>query len=213
MAHLFSLECDQAGWKPPTSPFKSLKSRYDLNIDWLKEYFTLVDSSDSEAGRMPILCDILMKSISIYKNIYKSSCVFRIIPIRKVLKDYKTDYLIGVMEMSQQMRMLVVFELKQSSSPYLANVKVMHLAQVLVQGYYALLGNSSLCTIVVALTDIATTHFFKLKLPSTRPIAGVPKNVDLVWHKCLMLPRYPPTQEEDLFTFIEHLHFVINEVS
>ena len=198
------------GWKPPTCQFKSAKSVYDFDLNWMTEYFALVETSESEAGKMPVLCDILMKSITLYKKLYKSSHVFRIIPVGKSLNDYRTDYLVGVIEASRQVRMLVLFELKPSLSSYLTNVKVSHLAQALVQGYYALLGSAS--TIVVALTDIATTHFFKLKLKSTRSRDEVPRNIDLVWYKCLVLPRYPPTRKEDLFQFIEYFHFIINEV-
>ena len=53
----FSLKFDQVGWKPPTCQFKSAKSVYDFDLNWLTEYFALVETSESEAGKMPVLSD------------------------------------------------------------------------------------------------------------------------------------------------------------
>ena len=44
--------------------------------------------------------------------------------------------------------------------------KAKDLAQTLIEGYYALMGDES--SIVVALTNVAVTHFFKLKIPATQ---------------------------------------------
>ena len=56
--HLLSLRCDQAGQKPPTPSFKSTMVKYDFSIDWLLKYYALVESSESRAGKTPVLCDL-----------------------------------------------------------------------------------------------------------------------------------------------------------
>ena len=58
----------------------------------------MVETTESEAGKMPILCDLLMTGIFVYKKVYKSSQEFRIVPVGKVLNEYRTDYLVGVLE-------------------------------------------------------------------------------------------------------------------
>lgn len=49
-------------------------------------------------------------------------------------------------------------------------MKETDLAQVMVQAYYALLGSKmDLSSVVVALTDVGTTHYFQMKLREAPP--------------------------------------------
>ena len=78
------------------------------------------------------------------------------------------------------------------------------MAQTIVEGYYTLL-NKSLPHIVVAITNISVTHYFKLVLsPDSQP------KVDVVWHKLLEI-SYPPTDETDLKPFVAAVVDIINE--
>ena len=145
---------------------------------------------------------------------------------RHRLKDFRTDYLVGVLEEvtsplePEEVRPLILYELKPSISSYVRTLHVPSLAQTLVQGYYALLGaHKELTSVVVALTDISTTHYFKLRFPlakrGTRTAdnpADLPKQMELLWYKCIDLPDYPPTEKEHFYLFIEHFHQVLNEI-
>ena len=64
-----------------------------------------------------------------------------------------------------------------------------HLAQTLVEGYYCLLG-SGVDSLVVALTSVDITHFFKIRLPATR--GGVEEHervLEVVWHHRVAVHR------------------------
>ena len=78
-------------------------------------YYKYVESSSNEAGKMPVLCDLLVKSVSLYKDLYRSSYNFRIIPVGKVYGEFRTDYMVGVVQMDPlRVRTLALFELKPS---------------------------------------------------------------------------------------------------
>ena len=86
-----------------------------------------------------------------------------------------------------------------------------HLAQTLVEGYYVMMGSEwGMDTIVVAVTDVAITHYFKLKLPSTRP-KDQRRELEVVWHYTMKLQKYPPTQMNDLNEFVNFLHQILDE--
>ena len=137
-------------------------------------------------GKMPVLCDMLIQGLASYKRIYKSSHTFRILPLARVLKEYQTDYLVGVMECSadghgpRKTRSLILCELKKSVAYHVTSVEASKLAQAIVDGYYALLGApQDLQGIIVGLTDIGITHYFKLKLPTTRN-NNTPRHMELL---------------------------------
>ena len=63
---------------------------------------------------------------------------------------------------------MVLYETKKVVSISLHTVSAKDLAQTLVEGYYAVMGSSTnITSIVVALTSIEVTHYFKLQLPNT----------------------------------------------
>ena len=95
VAALLSVNCTQAEWKPTLAKWKPKGTAYDFSIDWIEEYFGYVDSSLNEMGKMPVLCDMLIQGLALYKKIYRSSHTFRILPMVRVLKEYRTDYLVG----------------------------------------------------------------------------------------------------------------------
>lgn len=106
---------------------------------------------------------------------------------------------------------MALYELKKEVSSFLSNVNDKHLAQTLVEGYYTMLGGK--CdSIVVALTDIAATHYFKLKLPTTRPSASE-RSCEVVWHHAVVLDKYPLSSKEQLNPFITFVHHVIDELA
>ena len=88
-----------------------------------------------------------------------------------------------------------------------------NLAQVVVEAYYALLGcDANLPSIVVALTDVGTTHYFHLKCPVTRRSSSSSRKLELIWYEKVSLKNYPPQRKEDLYEFIEFFHSVLNQV-
>ena len=94
---------------------------------------------------------------------------------------------------------------------FLANVDKKHLAQLFVEAYYLLIGHeSSVNTIVVALTSVAVTHYFKLKLPSTR---ASKRHIEVVWHRTVQLKTYPPADVKHLSTFVDYVHMALDEVN
>ena len=64
-----------------------------------------------------------------------------------------------------------------------------HLAQTLVEGYYALVGNQQR-SVVVCLSDVGISHYFKLRLSTGKA------KLEVVWHHKIALPNYPPKCEE-----------------
>ena len=118
---LLALRCDQLNWNPQQQIFQPKGTVYDLSIDWLCQYINIVDASGSEARKMPILCNLLMKGISTYKATFKKNHTFRVTPVGKVFKDFRTNYLVAVLEDTSpleppQERPLILYELKQSIS-------------------------------------------------------------------------------------------------
>ena len=137
VAALLSLNCTQVEWKPTPAKWKPKGAAYDFNIDWMGEYFCYVDSSLNEMGKMPVLCDMLIQGLASYKRLYRSSHTFRILPLARVLKEYQTDYLVGVMECSadghgpRETRSLILYELAY----HVTSVEASKLAQAIVEGY------------------------------------------------------------------------------
>ena len=74
------------------------------------------------------------------------------------------------------MKPLIVYELKKEVSPYLATVNAKNLAQTLVEGYYVLMGGDLTTSVIVALTDVAVTHYFKINLRNTEML-------EVEWHR------------------------------
>ena len=62
--------------------------------------------------------------------------------------------------------------------------------------------------VVVALTDVAVTHYFKLKLPTIREPR---RELDVAWHHTVALENYPPTSMEELICFVNTLHCILDE--
>lgn len=63
---------------------------------------------------------------------------------------------------------LILYELKKEVSSFLSGIDEKHLSQTLVEGYYVMLGSTPDGDfIVVALTSMLVTHYFKLKLPTS----------------------------------------------
>ena len=58
-------------------------------------------------------------------------------------------------------------------------------------------------SIIVAVTNVAVTHFFKLMLKD-------PKHLEVMWHCCVEMTHYPPI-ESDLIKFIECVHMILGE--
>ena len=78
------------------------------------------------------------------------------------------------------------------------------MAQTIVEGYYTLL-NKTLPHIVVAITNILITHYFKLILsPDSQP------NIEVKWHHLFEI-RYPPEEESDVKPFVAAVVDILNE--
>ena len=84
------------------------------------------------------------------------------------------------------------------------------IAQTLVEGYYTMLGGDNVTSVVVALTNIQVTHFFRLQLPVTRDVEAQ-RHLEVTWHHELMLENYPPSKVEVLSPLIELLHTIFDE--
>ena len=156
---------------------------------WLARYFQFVDAAVNEMGKMPVLCNILVQGLKLYPT--KVGKKLEIIPFGKVLNNYCTDYLVAVVDISSDgrvIRSLVLYELKQHVAFHLASVSENYLAQAVVEAYYALLGcEVDIPSIVVALTDVGTTHYFHLRLPNTRSSSSSSsssssRKLELVWY-------------------------------
>ena len=72
--------------------------------------------------------------------------------------------------------------------------------------------------IVVALTSISVTHYFKLKLPTTRPARNdgpceteTQRSCEVVWHHKIVLEEYPLASEDQLLSFIQCVHAILDE--
>lgn len=190
-----------------------------MDMGWMERHFQFVDAAANEMGEMPVLCDILVQGLKLYPN--KVGKKLEIIPFGKVLNNYCTDYLVAVVEVSSDGRMirnLVLYELKQHVAFHLASVSENDLAQAVVEAYYVLLGcDVDLPSIVVALTNVGTTHYFHLKLPITRnngssSSSSHSRKLELVWYERVMLRDYPPQKKEDLYEFIEFFHFILDQL-
>ena len=141
-----------------------------------------------------------------------------IIPCGKLLNSFCTDYLVAVSEIAEGGRLVVLYELKKTVAHHLVSVDENYLAEAVVEAYYALLGGEvDLPSIVVWLTDVGTTHYFRLRFPVTRsssysPPPPPPRKLELLWYERICLEIFPPKAKEDLFQFIDHFHFVLDQV-
>ena len=95
------------------------------------------------------------------------------------------------------MKPVIVYELKREVSPYLASVNPKNLAQTLVEGYYVLMGGD-LPSVIVSLTDIGVTHYFKIKLHNTEMLV-------VEWYRSFKMEQYPPTSD-DVAKFVTVIH-------
>lgn len=213
---LLSIVCPQSSWKPNQLNWKySGKSAHDLSlfINSQKLYYQFVDAHQNEMGKMPVLCDLLIQAVHLYPR--KRSNVFQIFPLGKVLGGYCTDYLVAIVELGETGKVvqnLILFELKTVVAASVTSINGKQLAQVLVEGYYGLIGcEKNISAIVVALTDINSTHFFKLRLPTTRTPCG--KHLELMWYKKIEIKEFPPESTDGhVSEFIEFLHYVLDEL-
>ena len=121
-----------------------------------------------------------------------------------------------IAEGGRLVKSLILYGLKKTVAGHLVSVDENYLAQAIVEAYYALLGGEvDLPSIVVGLTDVGTTHYFRLRFPVTRSsssFSSPPRKLELLWYERIFLENYPPKVKEDLFQFIEHLHFVLDQV-
>ena len=85
VANLLSLQCSQPQWKPSGSSFRSKDEKYSIDINWLVQYYKFVESSENEAGKVSVLCDILIKGVHLFKELYHFRYNLHIIPVGKVL--------------------------------------------------------------------------------------------------------------------------------
>ena len=68
----------------------------------------------------------------------------------------------------KNLKPLILYKLKKYVGYHLASVKDNDLAQAFVQAYCALLGND-ISSVVVVLTDVGVSHYFKLTPEAARP--------------------------------------------
>ena len=108
------------------------------------------------------------------------------------------------------MRHIFLFELKRSVS-FLATLDEKNLAQTLLEGYYLMMGSEDSNCVVVALTSVAVTHLFKLKLPTTRDTKYT-RHLEVVWHQVTVMQSDPPAKKEDVAPFIDSLFQVLDEL-
>ena len=108
------------------------------------------------------------------------------------------------------MKYIILFEIKKTVSPNVRTSIAKDIAQTLVEGYYTMLGSEfEQTSIVVALTSIEVTHYFKIRLPITRSES---RHLEIVWHhQVVVLGQYPPENAEQLIPFIEFVHEALNE--
>ena len=85
---------------------------------------------------------------------------------------------------SRETRSLVLYKLKPNTACHITSVDPANLAQAVMEGYYTLLeAPQELKSIIVGLTDIGVTHYFKLKLPSTRKSTTILRHLELIWYQ------------------------------
>lgn len=222
VAGLLGITILQGRWKPVLKPApkpspnnQTTGRTYILpSIEALKIYSDYVEEMYDEAGKFPLLSNLLVDALHVYPR--KGSRIFTIIPQSRLLKghEYKSDYVVAVVEVNNRGRVtkpLILYEMKKQVSNFLATIDAKHLAQTLVEGYYVLMGSEcDMESIVVALTDVAITNYFKIKLPVTRD-RDSRRSLEVVWHKPLNMHRYPPADMEDLFPFVDSVHEILNE--
>ena len=64
----------------------------------------------------------------------------------------------------------------------------------------------SIPSIIVALTNLAVTLFFRLNLK--QPLQGI----EAAWHCCIQMDDYPPS-EPDVIRFVNTVHMAIRELA
>ena len=99
---------------------------------------------------------------------------------------------------------LIICELKKTVGTSIRNISPRDLAQTIV-GYYALVSHN-LGSIVVVLSDIATSHFFKLNKIEDNP----EKSLDVVWYHCNIIKPYPPEEKDHLLSFVRFNHYILD---
>ena len=102
------------------------------------------------------------------------------------------------------MKPVITCELKKMVGTSIRALTPGNLAQTVVEGYYALVNNTMDC-IVVVLSDIEKSHFFKLK-----KIEDKEKSLEVVWHHCVVISPYPPEKEDCLSSFTRFIHYILD---
>ena len=64
----------------------------------------------------------------------------------------------------EKLKHLILYEVKKEVDYHIHNAKAKDIAQTFVEGYYTLIGQQT-TSIVIALTSVAVTHYFLVKLP------------------------------------------------
>ena len=100
-------------------------------------------------------------------------------------------------------RELIIYELKPAVCPSLADIKECHLAQCIVQGYYTLI-QRNLQQIIIALTNISTTHYFMLTFT-------LDNGLKVEWHHRVTI-TYPPEEQADVELFISTAVDLVKEM-
>ena len=103
------------------------------------------------------------------------------------------------------MKPVITCELKKMVGTSIRALTPGNLAQTVVEGYYALVNNAMDC-IVVVLSDIERSHFFKLKKIEDNK----EKSLEVVWHHCVIISPYPPEKEDCLSSFIRFIHYILD---
>ena len=104
---------------------------------------------------------------------------------------------------------IILFEIKKEVSTHLRRVNAKHLAQTIVEGYYLMMGSlQQINHVVVALTDVANTHYFRLRLATP---TGGRKELEVDWHHCVAFKEWMPTGPQEVVDFVNHLHDILCE--
>ena len=220
VASLLGEAVSQGNWKPPKREMKGPEGHCKEVLCYrsLIAHGVHVDEND-EAGKLPLLSMILVDAIDSYPKLDQGKELI-LVPQARVIQgcEYKTDYGICLAKATsrrtkrgsikpREISPLIIFEIKKQVSQYLRNVDGKHLAQAIIEGYYVMRGSrQKLNTVIVALTDVANTHFFKLVLPSSEE-----KLLEVLWHHFFAFQEWIPRRQEEVVNFIEDLHGILTE--
>lgn len=112
---------------------------------------------------------------------------------------------------NRTLKCLILYEVKKEVSYNISTLDEKSLAQTIVEGFYLMMGEG--CdSIVVGLTNIAVTHYFGLKLPSTRA-SSQDRSLEVAWHHQIAFENYPLEVVDQLNPFILFIHKVLDEAN